>query len=52
MARRNDVLRQLDFYRQGLGRHLRQVTNDIIEGEFLETKEDAPSIADPSDGGQ
>jgi len=52
MARRDDVLRQLDFYRQGLGRHLRQVTNDIIEGEFLETKEDAPSIAGPSDGGQ
>ena len=52
MARRDDVLRQLDFYRQGLGRHLRQVTNDIIEGEVLETKEDAPSIAGPSDGGQ
>jgi hypothetical protein len=52
MARRDDVLRQLDFYRQGLGRHLRQVTNDIIEGEFLETKEDAPSIAGSSDGGQ
>ena len=49
MSRRDDILRQLDFYRQGLGRHLRQVSNDIIEGEVLETKEEAPSIA-PGDG--
>jgi len=52
MARRDDVLRQFDSYRQGLGRRLRQVTNDIIEGEFLETKEGELSIAGPSDGGQ
>ena len=52
MARRDDILRQLDFYRQGLGRHLRQVSNDIIEGDFLETTEGAPSIAGPGDGGQ
>jgi len=52
MARRDDILRQFDSYRQGLGRHLRQVTNNIIEGEFLETKEGELSIAGPSDGGQ
>jgi hypothetical protein len=52
MARRDDVLQQLDFYRQGLGRHLRQVSNDIIEGEFIETKQEAPSIAGPGDGAQ
>lgn len=52
MARRDDVLKQLEFYRQGLGRHLRQVSDDIIEGEFIETKEEAPSITGPGDGGQ
>jgi hypothetical protein len=52
MARRDDVLQLLDFYRQGLGRHLRQVSNDIIEGEFIETKQEAPSIAGPGDGAQ
>ena len=39
MARREDVLRQLDLYRQGLGRHLRQVSDDIIDGEFSETEQ-------------
>ena len=40
MARREDVLRQLDLYRQGLGRHLRQVSDDIIDGEFSETEQE------------
>ena len=52
MARRDDVLKQLDFYRQGLGRHLRQMSDDIIEGEFIETRQEAPSIAGPGDGAQ
>ena len=52
MARRDDVLKQLDFYRQGLGRHLRHVSDDIIEGEFIETRQEAPSIAGPGDGAQ
>jgi hypothetical protein len=52
MARRDDVLKQLDLYRQGLGRHLRRVSDDIIEGEFSETKQVAPSIIGPGDGEQ
>ena len=52
MARREDVLRQLDFYRQGLGHHLRQVSDDIIDGEFSETERESPPIAGPGDGGQ
>jgi hypothetical protein len=42
--RRDDVLVQLDFYRQGLGQRLRQVSDEIIDAEFKET---APSIAGP-----
>jgi hypothetical protein len=52
MARREDVLKQLDLYRQGLGRHLRRVSDAIIEGEFSETRQEAPSITGPGDGGQ
>jgi hypothetical protein len=52
MARREDVLKQLDFYRQGLGHHLRRVSDDIIEGEFSETQVEAPSIAGPDAGVQ
>jgi len=52
MARRQDVLKQLDFYRQGLGHHLRRVSDDIIDGEFSETRQEAPSITGPGDGGQ
>ena len=51
MNRREDVLKQLDFYRQGLGRHLRRVSDDIIDGEFSETPR-GPSITGPGDGGQ
>ena len=47
MHRREDLLKQLELYRQGLGRHLRQVSDDIIDGEFSETKEEAPSITGP-----
>ena len=52
MARREDVLKQLDFYRQGLGRHLRRVSDEIIEGEFSETQQEAPSITGPDAGAQ
>jgi hypothetical protein len=50
VARRNDVLEQIEFYRQGLGRHLRQISDDIIDGEFSETKHEAPSLAGPGAG--
>ena len=52
MARREDVLKQLDLYRQGLGRHLRRVSDDIIEGEFSQTQQEAPSITGPDAGAQ
>ena len=45
VARRNDVLEQIEFNREGLGRHLRQISDDIIDAEFSETKQEAPSIA-------
>jgi hypothetical protein len=50
VARRNDVIEQIEFYRRGLGQHLRQISNDIIDGEFSETQQAAPSIAGPGDG--
>jgi phenylpyruvate tautomerase PptA (4-oxalocrotonate tautomerase family) len=52
VAQRNDVLEQIEFYRQGLGRHLRDISDDIIDGEFSETKHEAPSLAGPGDGAQ
>jgi len=50
VAHRNDVIEQFEFYRRGLGQHLRQISDDIIEVEFSETKQEAPSIAGPGDG--
>ena len=47
IARRNDVLRQIDLHRHGLGQHARRVSDEIIDGEFSETKHDAPLIAGP-----
>lgn len=49
MARRDDALAQIDFYRQGLGERLRRASVEIIDGEFRET---APSIVGPADGAQ
>ena len=51
VARRNDVIEQIEFYRRGLGQHLRRVSDEIIDAEFSETKQEAPSIAGPGDGG-
>jgi len=53
IARRNDVLAQIEFYRQGLGQRLRRVSDEIIDAEFKETHQAlAPSIAGPGDGAQ
>ena len=38
IARRDDVLAQIDFYRQGLGQRLRRVSDEIIDAEFKETR--------------
>ncbi len=40
IARRNDVLEQINRYRDGLGNHLRRVSDEIIDAEFSETKPD------------
>ena len=52
MARRNNALAQIEFYRQGLGQRLRRVSDEIIDGQFSETHQAAPSIAGPDDGAQ
>ena len=52
MARREGALRELDLYRQGLGHRLRQVSDEIIDGEFSETEQESPPITGPGDGGQ
>ena len=48
--RREGLLNQLEFYRQGLGSVARRVSDDIIEGEFTETKHEAPAITGPDKG--
>ena len=49
-ARREDVLKELDLYRNGLGRYLRRMSDEIIDGEFSEAKQEAPSITAPDHG--
>src|SRR5262249_42545623 len=36
LARRDDSLRQLEWYREGLGKRLKRVSNDIIDVECTE----------------
>jgi len=50
MRRREDVLVQMRLYREGLDQRARQASDEIIEAEFQETNEEAPSIAGPGDG--
>jgi hypothetical protein len=49
VARRNDVLEQLDWYRHGLGKRMREASDQIIDAEFkdaeLEPKDVAPPLA-------
>src|SRR5262245_32577052 len=52
VARRNDVIEQIEFYRRGLGQHLRQIADEIIDAEFSETKLEAPPLVGPGDGAQ
>ena len=46
-ARRDDALEQLEFYRQGLGRALGRISDEVIEAEFTGTT-GAPPLAGPS----
>jgi len=52
IARRNDALRQLDFYHHGLGERLRRISDQIIDAEISQPELPAPSIADPTEDGQ
>lgn len=45
-ARRDDVLRQMEFYRQGLGSVSRRASDEIIDGEFSHSE--APPITGPN----
>jgi hypothetical protein len=44
--RRNDALQQLEFYRAGLGRQLRELTDNIIDGKAVELKTQ-PAVEGP-----
>jgi hypothetical protein len=44
VARRNDALQQISLYRQGLGQNLRQVSDEIIDAEFSESKTDGTPL--------
>ncbi len=56
VVRRDDALAQLERYRAGLGRHLREVSDKIIEAEYRDVEaqpeEVAPSLAPSDRGGQ
>ena len=51
IGRRNNVLAQLELYRQGLGQRARRVSDEIIDAEFEDATHKVPSIA-PVDGPQ
>jgi hypothetical protein len=44
LDRRDDTLAQLDFYRHGLGKRLRIVSDDVIDGVVNEPDPTAPSL--------
>jgi hypothetical protein len=48
VARRNDALRQLENYREGLGKLAQKATNDILEAEFEEIGGQPDQSAVPS----
>jgi hypothetical protein len=47
VARRNDVLEQLERYRHGLGKRLRKASDDIVEGEFSDAEPEPKQVAVP-----
>jgi hypothetical protein len=52
MARRNELLEQIDTLVQGLGQRFRRASDHIIEAEFTEAKQEAPSITSPGGDAQ
>jgi len=51
-ARRDDLLEQIEFYRQGLGSLSRRASDEIIDADFSEAGPEAPSIVGPNNGGE
>ena len=47
LARRNDALRQLEWYREGLGKRLHKVSDEIIEAEYTDVGTQASNVAAP-----
>jgi hypothetical protein len=47
IRRRNDVLEQLERYRDGLGRRLRKASDEIIDAEFNEAVPESKQVAVP-----
>lgn len=45
VARRDNALEQLERYRNGLGQHLRRVSDEVIDAEFNETSNDARQVS-------
>jgi hypothetical protein len=50
IAERDNVLAQIEQYRQGLAQRARQVSDEIIEAEFQPTNDEVLSITGPGDG--
>jgi hypothetical protein len=51
-ARRDDLLEQIELYRQGLGPLSRRASDEIIDADFNEAEPEAPSIVGPNNGGE
>jgi hypothetical protein len=50
MQHLENAFRLLDSYRQGFGRRVRRLSDQIIDAEFTETQKDSPSIKGPVRG--
>jgi hypothetical protein len=48
VARRNDVLAQIERYRHGLGRRLRKASDEIINAEFNEAEQESKQVCGPA----
>jgi len=49
---RDNVLAQMELYRQGLAQRARQASDEIIEAEFEAATDEVLSITGPGDGGE
>ena len=49
LARREKLCEQLDLYCQGLGSHLRRVSDEVVKNKASEAQQGAPSITGPEE---